>query len=388
MRDLLARVERDRLRVGELGAAPVPLEHAPDVAEREVRLGEARLQVQRALGGVARQLERAPRLLEIVLGACDVNTGDHRVPRRKRRLDPDRLREGRKRLLERDEAGVAAIVVGLVPVEAALQILLVRRRGRLSGHLRRRRVVRCQLHGERLRDARRHIGLHREAVRQAALVGLGPEVRLAGRFHQARGDPHPIAFAPDTALEQVVCLQRLPHLSRAEVRFLEHHRRPPREDADAAAAQLPELRDHLLGQAVAEVRLVSLSAQVGERQHGEPDAWSRARRCVRRAGARSNLRDEPVSTPRQRFHEPGVVRIVTERGAEPLHGGVQAVVEVDERAVRPQAAAQLLARDHVARSLEHHLEDFERLFLEAHGGLAVTELPGSDIELERSEPER
>ena len=136
------------------------------------------------------------------------------------------------------------------------------------------------------------------------------------------------------------------------------------------------------------VGLSELGAQVGERQYGEPDAWSRAGRCVRRAGARPNLRDEPVSTPRQRFHEPGIVRIVTERGAEPLHGGVQAVVEVDERAVRPQAAAQLLARDHVARALEHHLEDFERLFLEAHGGLAVAELPGSDIELERSEPER
>ena len=110
-----------------------------------------------------------------------------------------------------------------------------------------------------------------------------------------------------------------------------------------------------------------------------------ARRCRRRLPARSERRDEPIAAARQRLDEPRVVRIVAERGAQALHRRVQAVLEVDEGAVRPQPLAQLLARDDVAGALEHQPEDLERLLLQADAGRARPQLAQPHVELERAE---
>ena len=77
-----------------------------------------------------------------------------------------------------------------------------------------------------------------------------------------------------------------------------------------------------------------------------------------------------------------MVRVVAERGAEPLHGSIQTVFEVNECSLRPETLRQLLARDHVARSLEHHAEDFERLLLEPDAFLPFPQLAGAHVELE------
>ncbi len=69
MRAFLARVERDRLDVGCLGAAPVPFEHPADVAERHVRIREVGLEIEGALGRGPRRFEGAARRLAVVFGA-------------------------------------------------------------------------------------------------------------------------------------------------------------------------------------------------------------------------------------------------------------------------------------------------------------------------------
>ncbi len=246
-------------------------------------------------------------------------------------------------------------------------------------------TTRHELHGERLGNARGHIGLHREAVGEMAFVGLGPEVRFAGGFNQAGGDAHTVVLAAHAALEQVVGAERLADLARPLAGALEHHAGPSRHDADAPATPLAELRDHLLGQPVCEVLLRRHVAQIGEREHREPHP--------RRAGwglvtIGQRLPDEPVSTPRQRLHETRVIRVVAEGGPQPFDRGVEAVLEVDERAVGPEPALQLVAGDHVTRALEHQPQDLERLLLQADGGAVLVQLTRPDVELERSEAQQ
>ena len=77
-----------------------------------------------------------------------------------------------------------------------------------------------------------------------------------------------------------------------------------------------------------------------------------------------DARDEAVAAPVQRFDEARPLGVVAEHGAQPLDGGVEAVLEVDERAVRPQPVAQLVARQQFARMFEHHRQHGERLILQ------------------------
>ena len=110
----------------------------------------------------------------------------------------------------------------------------------------------------RVRDFR----LDGQVVGDRPLVGLRPELRLVARFDEARGDAHTRALAPHAALEQVVGAQRFADLARALQAAFEDHRRPSRQHAEAAAAQRAELRDHLLGQPVAEVLLPAVVAEI------------------------------------------------------------------------------------------------------------------------------
>ena len=95
--------------------------------------------------------------------------------------------------------------------------------------------------------------------------------------------------------------------------------------------------------------------------------------CVA-AGAVDALdaRDEAIAAAMQRLDEARPLGVVAEHGPQPLDGGVQAVLEVDECAVGPQPIAQLVARQQLARMLEHQRQHGERLVLqpEPHAVLA------------------
>jgi hypothetical protein len=80
-----------------------------------------------------------------------------------------------------------------------------------------------------------------------------------------------------------------------------------------------------------------------------------------------------------------VLRIVAERRPQTFHRGVQAVLEVHERAVGPEPPPQFLAGDDPTRTLEHHAKDFEGLFLQANGSGAAPQLPRAHVELKRAE---
>src|SRR5271155_3340589 len=84
-------------------------------------------------------------------------------------------------------------------------------------------------------------------------------------------------------------------------------------------------------------------------------AWRRFRRV--------DTAEEAVAPPRNGLDEARVVRIISQRIAQPFDGGVKAVVEIAEVAAWPKFAAKFLPGNHLAGMLEQHAQDLERLFL-------------------------
>jgi hypothetical protein len=83
--------------------------------------------------------------------------------------------------------------------------------------------------------------------------------------------------------------------------------------------------------------------------------------------------------------EPRVVRFVSKRRPKPLHGGVQAVLEIDKRSVRPEPLPQLFAGDDVPRPFEHHDENLERLILQPDANASLSQLARPEIDFKSRE---
>ena len=280
----------------------------------------------------------------------------------------------------RDSSG-SALEVGLIRLGPA--------RRRATQHV---DLVGHQLHRERPGDVRGDVGLQIQGFAERSIVGLGPEVHFGARLDELRGDADAIALAAHAALEQVVGRQLASDLARAFRRSLEQHGRRARDDAEPARAQPADLRDHLLGQPVAEIFLRRIVAQIRERQHHEPhvDAVGHGLRGRRRTTCRLRTGCPSLSTAAMNRY-PRRCSVSTNRGlsasspsarAQPLDGGVQAVLEVDEGAGRPQALAQFFARHHLARTLEHHRENLERLILKPDADASLPQLARAQIDLE------
>src|SRR5262245_7290028 len=149
-----------------------------------------------------------------------------------------------------------------------------------------------------------------------------------------------------------------------------------RDDAETIGAQPAKLREEFLGESAGErLRKAGLS-DVAERQDGEPLFVARVDEDRLAAGAVDafDACDEAVTAAMQRFDEARAVGVVAEHRAEPLHGGIQPVLEVHERAVRPETIAQLVARQQLARMLEHQSQHGERLILQPEPDAVLSEL--------------
>jgi hypothetical protein len=71
---------------------------------------------------------------------------------------------------------------------------------------------------------------------------------------------------------------------------------------------------------------------------------------------RLHLPDEAVAAPRQRLDVVGLARRFPQRIPQPHHGRVDTVVELDYRVVGPELVADLLAQNHLPRTLQQHAE--------------------------------
>jgi hypothetical protein len=88
----------------------------------------------------------------------------------------------------------------------------------------------------------------------------------------------------------------------------------------------------------------------------------------------------------QRLNESGHVSPIAERRAKPSDGGVQAVLVIHERPVRPQARAELVARHYISRALQQGSQHTQRLFLKRQANARLAELSRLEIDLERTKP--
>ena len=149
--------------------------------------------------------------------------------------------------------------------------------GRRGSGLRRRGAARERL-AQRARDRHGDLGLDLEHVfrRELAIEGLGPQVLVARRVDQLRGDPHALARALHGALEQVRHAQFLADLAHLLGGVAVLHHRGARDHLEVGIAR--ELGQQVVVHAVDEVGGVGLGAAIGEGKHGN-GALLRLRRC-------------------------------------------------------------------------------------------------------------
>ena len=96
-------------------------------------------------------------------------------------------------------------------------------------------------------------------------------------------------------------------------------------------------------------------------------------------------RGEPaVAAAGEGFDKAGIAGLIAERVPEAVDGGVEAVLKVDEGAVRPQFAANLFSGEDLGGALKQHAEDLERLSVEFDAETCAPQLAAGRIELEDS----
>ena len=111
------------------------------------------------------------------------------------------------------------------------------------------------------------------------VVAIGPNLVAPLGIRKLAGDPQPVSCAADAALENVACAE-LPAQSLRLVReALEAEARTAPDHEQFAEAR--ELRDDVLGNAIAKIALVWIAAQIAEREHRDrgtvPDRCGRLR---------------------------------------------------------------------------------------------------------------
>jgi hypothetical protein len=112
-------------------------------------------------------------------------------------------------------------------------------------------------------------------------------------------------------------------------------------------------------------------------------------------GWRSSLRDservqrgdETIPAAWNRFDESRVFRRVAQGQANFLDGRVQALVEFNERAGRPNGPMQFLTGNQLARAADQQLQNSKRLFLELDPAALLAQLSGSEVQFESPEPD-
>ena len=119
----------------------------------------------------------------------------------------------------------------------------------------------------------------------------------------------------------------------------------------------------------------------GGRNLGAHQGCRRGQRPVHR-------RDEPVPATGQRLDIARDVGRIIERLAQAAHRRVQTGLEVDERIGGPEALAQCLTRDELARTLEQRVQNRDGLVGNLEAGGAVAQFPRAPVQRERAESNR
>ncbi len=353
----VAGCQIDRLPERRIGALPVEVVRREDLPQRDEPFDEVRRQGQRALCRRARPRVAFRRQRKARGHRLTVRPGKAGPGQREVRLQRDGLPEelDRARVVVAGDAIRAGApfeveLVGDGVAAAALRGLRDLVRNRVFGRGWRLRLEQraAQFDHDRLRD----VVLHGEDVRQLAVVGLRPEMRVRRHLDQLRGDPHAIAGLADAALEQVRDAELLGDRRDVGARALEAPRRRARRHAQAL--DLREDVQQFLGQSVGEVLVLLVAAHVDERQHRDR-RHARVERREQRAQRRKRLRQRRMRELVDRLPAREVLQAVLAQRLQRRAGGQPVVAQLardggDQRL--PAMARGQEARDVVERRAE------------------------------------
>ena len=116
-----------------------------------------------------------------------------------------------------------------------------------------------------LGDGAGYPALERQRVAEISFVAFGPELLVSGHLDQLGGDPYSFTGTQHTSLDHGVDIQLAGNLSQGFANTLIGHR--GRTGDHAYCADLPEVRDQLVGHSVGEIILRSIIGKVFQWQH-------------------------------------------------------------------------------------------------------------------------
>ena len=160
-----------------------------------------------------------------------------------------------------------------------------------------RRKIRAQGN----RDSLGQFALQAEEIKQFAIEGIRPDVRIRARIDQLDVDAHAISRAPHRAFQNVSHSEGQADLAQvARARFVLANRSPA---DDFQVGDLGQVREDIILDAIREILILLIVAQIFEWQHR--DAFFRDTRCagfgqtaqLRRAAPRSGGRSSVRLTP-------------------------------------------------------------------------------------------
>jgi len=105
----------------------------------------------------------------------------------------------------------------------------------------------------------------------------------------------------------------------------------------------------------------------------------------RRLSINLNRSDEAVASAGNGFDEARIASVIAEHLADLLNGGVESVVEFDERLDRPKLFPQFLPGDQFPMPLQEGLEDAARLLLEVDFAAVPEQLAQSYVQFKYAE---
>src|SRR5882762_5083119 len=95
--------------------------------------------------------------------------------------------------------------------------------------------------------------------------------------------------------------------------------------------------------------------------------------------------NETVTSSSDCLDEDWRFRRFAQRIAQPLDGGIEAMIEVDEGVRRPEFAAQFLSGNQFSRSFKQRSQNLQGLFLQLHLLPALAQFPSVKVDLECAE---
>ena len=227
------------------------------------------------------------------------------------------------------------------------------------------------MHGKQRHDRSDDLVLDGKSVIELGIVVVGPPVRSGCGVDQLGADADAFAGAANAALQHVAHSELAPDLSDIRRLALVLEAGITRDDEQLAEPR--ELRDDVLDDAVGQVLLLGIGAQIGEREDGD-GGFVRKGEVGRRRARTDVLSEDPTSPllphrahetdalPRHRLDEALRFASVANRTARRVDAGRHGRVGND--ASTPNCSKQIVPADHTLPVSNQVLEEIEGLRLE------------------------